>query len=91
LQIEVKVRSRISGDMAVGTLIDGVVADNVAGNKGAVLIAAGAPVQGRIRRLEHYSDPFPYFVVALEFAEIELQGFRHRFYADVVRSSPHLV
>jgi hypothetical protein len=49
-----------------------------------VIIAAGSPVRGRIRRLERYTDPFPFFVVALEFTEVELQGIRHRFYADVV-------
>jgi hypothetical protein len=84
LRIAVKLRSRISSDMAVGTLIDGVVAGNVAAKKGAVLIAAGSPVRGRIRRLERNTDPFPYFIVALEFTEVELQGIRHRFYADVV-------
>jgi hypothetical protein len=84
LQIAVKLRSRISQDMAVGTLIDGVVSGKVAVKKGAVPIAAGSPVQGRIRRLERYTDPFPHFVVALEFTEVELQGIRHRFYADVV-------
>jgi hypothetical protein len=84
LQIAVKLRSRISDDMAVGTLIDGVVAANVTARKGAVLIAAGSPVRGRIRRLERYTDPFPHFAVALEFTEVELQGIRHRFYADMV-------
>jgi hypothetical protein len=83
LQIAVKLRSRISADMAVGTLIDGVVSANVPA-KGSVIIAAGSPVRGRIRRLERYTDPFPFFVVALEFTEVELQGIRHRFYADVV-------
>jgi hypothetical protein len=62
-------------------LIDGVVAANVEAN-GAVVIAAGSPVRGRIRRLERYTEPLPYFVVALEFTELELQGIRHRFYAD---------
>ena len=33
LRIAVKLRSRISSDMAVGTLIDGVVAGNVAAKK----------------------------------------------------------
>jgi hypothetical protein len=84
LQIAVTLRSRISDDMAVGTLVDGVVAGNVAAKKGAVPIAAGSPVRGRIRRLERYTDPFPHFVVALEFTEVELQGIRHRFYADVI-------
>jgi hypothetical protein len=54
LQIAVKLRSRISADTAVGALIDGVVAANVEA-KGAVVIAAGSPVRGRIRRLERYS------------------------------------
>jgi hypothetical protein len=83
LQIAVKLRSKISADMAVGVLIDGAVAANVPA-KGAVVIAAGSVVRGRIRRLERYTEPFPYFVVALEFTEVELQGIRHRFYADLV-------
>ena len=65
-------------------MIDGIVAGNVAAKKGGVLIAAGSPVRGRIRRLERYTDPFPHFVLALEFTEVELQGIRYRFYADVV-------
>jgi hypothetical protein len=65
-------------------LIDGVVSGNVAVKKGAVPIPAGSPVRGRIRRLERYTDPFPHFIVALEFTEVQLQGIRHRFYADVV-------
>ncbi len=83
LQIAVKLRSRISGDLPVGALIDGLVATDVSA-KGAVMIAAGSPVRGRIRRLEHYTEPFPYLVVALEFTEVELQGIRHRFYANLV-------
>jgi len=83
LQITVKLRSRISADMAVGALIEGVVAGDVAA-KGAVVIAAGSPVRGRIRRLERYTEPLPYFVVALEFTEVELKGIRHRFYAELV-------
>jgi hypothetical protein len=90
LQIVVKLRSRISGDVAVGTLIDGVVADKVAAKKSAVEIPEGSPVRGRVRRLERYTDPFPYFVVALEFTEMEVQGIRHRFYADLmeIQSAP---
>ncbi len=87
LQIAVKLRSRISGDMAVGTLIDGVVAGNVAA-KHQVVIQAGSPVRGRIRRLEHYTDPFAYFVVGLEFTEVEVQGIRHLFYANLVGLDP---
>lgn len=83
LQIAVKLRSRISGDMAVGTLIDGRVAGNV-GAKHAVVIPADSPVRGRIRRMERYTNPFPYFIVGLEFTEMEVQGIRYLFYGDLV-------
>ncbi len=81
LQIEVKLTSPISGDIPVGSLIEGAVAAKV---KGTITIAEGSPVRGRIRRMEHYRSPMPYFVVALEFTELESEGIRYRFYADVV-------
>lgn len=83
LQIAVKLRTPVSSDMAVGTLIDGIIAANVS-RKGKLVVAAGSPVRGRIRRMERYTDPFPYFVVGLEFTEVESQGIRYRFYADSV-------
>ncbi len=82
LQVAVKLRSRISSDMVVGTLIDGVVAGDVK-DKHAVVIPAGSPVRGRIRRMERYTDPFVYFVVGIEFTEVEVDGIRHVFYADL--------
>jgi hypothetical protein len=87
LQIAIKLRNRISGDMAVGTLIDGVVAGNVT-VKRSVLIPEGSTLRGRIRRMERSTDPFPYFVVGLEFTEVELHGVRHLFYADLVDFDP---
>jgi hypothetical protein len=87
LKIAVKLRSRISGDMAVGTLIDGVVAGNVAARH-EVVIPAGSAVRGRIRRMERYGDPFAYFVVGLEFTEVEVQGIRYLFYADLLEIDP---
>jgi hypothetical protein len=87
LQIAVKLRSRISGNIAVGTLIDGVVAKN-ARLKDAGVIPAGSLVRGRIRRMESYTDPFPYSIVGLEFTELEIQGIRHLFYADLVAIDP---
>lgn len=83
LLITVELRSRISDSLAVGALIDGRVAGNVTA-KGVVVIPAGSPVRGRIRRLERYAEPFPYFVVGLEFTEVELGGIRHLFYADLI-------
>ena len=85
LQIVVTLSSRISGDMRS---MDAVVAKNVAAKRGGLLIAAGSPVRGRIQRLERYADPFPHFVVALEFTEVELHGIRYRFYADPIEIEP---
>jgi hypothetical protein len=83
VQITVKLGTKISADMAVGTLIAGTVGANVP-PKGKVLIAAGSPVQGRIRRLERYAEPSSHYIVALEFTELESQGIRYRFLADMV-------
>ena len=62
---------------------NGLVATDVSA-KGAVMIAAGSPVRGRIRRLEHYTEPFPYLVLALG----ELKGIWYRFYANLVDTDP---
>lgn len=83
LRIAVKLKTPISAQTTVGTLIDGVVAGDVK-EKHTVVIPSGAPVRGRIRRLEHYSDPRQFFVIGLEFTEVEVEGVRHIFYADLV-------
>lgn len=82
LRIAVKLKTPISAETTVGTLIDGVVAGDVK-DKHAVVIPAGSPVRGRVRRLEHYSEPVHFFVVGLEFTEVEIEGVRHIFYADL--------
>ena len=87
LKVAVKLRSRISAQSAVGKLIDGVVAGPVSSN-GQVIIQAGSRARGRIRRLEFSHDPIPHYVVAVEFTELELNGIRHRFYADLVQVGP---
>ena len=38
------------------------------------LIPAGAVVRGRIRRVEHHLSPKPYFLIALAFNRVEVQG-----------------
>jgi hypothetical protein len=82
LQIAVQLHTRVTADIAVGALIDGVVAADVK-DKRTVVIPAGSPVRGRIRRLERYTDPFDYYTVGLEFTEVEVEGIRHIFYADL--------
>ncbi len=85
LQIPVRLLTHISTNTAVGASIEGVVASDVRAKR-AVVIAAGSPVRGRIRRLERYSNPVPHFVVALEFTRVELEGIAYRFYADLIKT-----
>lgn len=82
LQVQVKLAIRITANLAVGSLIRGVVASAVRKN-GSVLIAAGSPVLGRIRRLERNAEA-GYFVVAFEFTEVQSQGIRYRFSGDLL-------
>ena len=42
--------------------------------KRSLLIPAGSPVRGRVRRLEWHDEKGGYFIVALEFTEIENAG-----------------
>lgn len=73
--------------MPVGALIDGVVPANVV-LKGQVAVPAGSPVRGRIRRLERYSEPEAYYVVAIEYTEVSIQDIRYRFDAELSSIEP---
>ena len=46
-----------------------------------VLIPAGAVVRGRIRRVEHYLLPEPYFRISVSFNRVEFQGVAAPFFA----------
>jgi len=67
---------------AVGSLIQGKVVGGVM-QKEKVLVPEGALVEGRIRRLERYSDAGDYFILALEFTRLATPGGSLRFYADL--------
>ncbi len=82
LQVIVKLSTRITEKTDVGASIEGVVEGNVLRKK-AVLIPNGSRVRGRVRRLEWYEEKGGYYVVALEFTEIEAAGKRYRFFADL--------
>lgn len=89
LAVRVKLRTRIRDGMAVGALVAGEVSKNVTLG-GKVVLPAGSPVRGRIRRLERYTadpngGPQPYFVVAIEYTEVAVEGIRYRFDASLSR------
>jgi hypothetical protein len=82
LVVAMRLATAITDKAAVGSLIEGTVAANVS-YRGKVVVPGGATVTGRIRRLERYEDLGGYFIVGLEFTEIESGGARQRFYADL--------
>lgn len=82
LRIAVALSARVDDGATVGSLIRGKVAGGVT-QKGKVLVPDGALVEGRIRRLERYSDAGDYFIVALEFTRLETPRGNLRFYADL--------
>jgi hypothetical protein len=66
----------------VGDLISGKVQADVK-HKGRVAVPKGALVSGRVRRFEKYTGEAPYFVVGLEFSEVDFPGNRARFFAEL--------
>jgi hypothetical protein len=82
LRITVALSASLDDHAAVGSLIQGKVVGGIM-QKEKVLVPDGAPVVGRIRRLERYSDAGDYFIVALEFTHVETPGGDLRFYADL--------
>jgi hypothetical protein len=88
LTVAVELTTAIAETDAVGMRVEGRVAADVVDRR-KVVVAAGAVVHGRIRRLERHSDFGDYFVVGLEFTEVEVGGASVRFYAvfeDLVES-----
>ena len=83
LQVVIKLSTRITEKTTVGALIEGVVEGNVLRKK-RVLIPDGSPVRGRLRRLEWNDEKGGYYIVGLEFTDIEAAGTRYRFFADLV-------
>jgi hypothetical protein len=82
LRVAIALSAPLEDRTPVGSLIEGKVVGSVM-QKGKVLIPGGTPVQGRIRRLERYSDAGGYFTVGLEFMRIETPSRTLRFYADL--------
>jgi hypothetical protein len=84
IEITVRLARPIANIAAVGAIIEGEVAKSVAPKVQKAMIAAGAKIRGRIRRMERYDEPMTHYVVAIEFTEVESEGIRYRFFADLV-------
>jgi hypothetical protein len=81
LRVTVQLTKPVSSIDAVGELIEGKISGDVR-YKGRIVIPSGAPVTGRIRRLEHLDAAN--FILGLEFTEVGTSGGRVPFYADLL-------
>ena len=81
LTIPVGPTAPITGTQAVGSLIQGRVPGDIK-DKNRVLVPAGATVRGRIRRMEKYTENGGYFIVGLEFTDMEWARFARTIFAE---------
>ena len=81
-RITVDLTTSITEKDAVGTVIEGRVSGDVR-RKGKIIVPNASVVRGRIRRLEQYQGG-GYFILGLEFTEVEANGRSLRFYADLM-------
>ncbi len=82
LLVSLVLNTPLTDQAAVGQVIEAKVSGNVQ-YKGQILIPDGSVVRGRVRRLERNSEPESYFIVALEFNEIQAGASLLPFYADL--------
>ena len=88
LEVSVRMAQTIdSKTAAVGDSIRATI-DAPVRSRGAELIPKGALLLGRIRRLERQSEPHPYYLVGLEFTDIEFTGHHARFTGQMVGTVP---
>jgi hypothetical protein len=78
LTVPVELTTAVDDDATVGALLEGRVIRSVE-IKGTTILPENAVVHGRIRRLERYNDAGRYWIVGLEFTEVETSAARLRF------------
>jgi hypothetical protein len=82
LDIVTRLATPIRSDTPVGSLLAATVSGNVP-RKGRVLIPDGSTVRGIVRRMEWNAEKGGYYIVAIEFTDIDAFGVRYRFFADL--------
>lgn len=87
LSEEIPLRSAAVGDTFRAVLAKSAV------RRGRELLPAGTAIQGRIRRIDRYSEPTPHAVAWLEFATLRHGTTEYTFLADMTDRDPlpHLV
>lgn len=76
-----------SQSAAVGDAVSAMVESRVE-QKGAIVIPKGAVLRGRIRRFERHATSTIYYIVGLEFTDLEFPGYHARFLGDMESVEP---
>ena len=83
-----RLRNAIDSNTAmVGDALEATL-ENAILERGVVIVPKGALVTGRLRRLEKQHDSWDYFVVALEFDDVESPGHHARFFGSFKSMDP---
>jgi hypothetical protein len=78
-EVTITLTTPIGANSAVGARVEGTVTAS-----GGIRLSAGSVASGVIRRLEHYPDLGGYYIVGLEFTEIETPASRLRLSGDLL-------
>ncbi len=82
LRVPIRLKVRIDSAKAVaGDLVEGII-DADLNEHQRVLVPKGSLITGRLRRMEKYSDPSPYFLLSIEFDDIEFPAHHARFFGS---------
>ncbi len=80
ISVPIKLKTEIdSGQALAGDLVEGII-DADLKDRQILLVPKGSLITGRLRRMEKYSDPSPYFLVSIEFDDIEFPTHHARFF-----------
>jgi hypothetical protein len=80
ISVPIKLKTEIdSGKAVAGDLVEGII-DADLKDRQVLLVPKGSLITGRLRRMEKYSDPSPYFLVGIEFDDIEFPTHHARFF-----------
>ncbi len=87
LTVSIALTAPLTDNASVGQPIEGRVVGKVV-SRVATIIPDGALVRGRIRRLERFRERDGYFSIGLEFEDVEVNGARLRFFAELQSADP---
>ncbi len=90
LRVPIKLKAQIdSAKAVVGDLVEGIIDADINDRK-LLLVPKGSLITGRLRRMEKYNNPSPYFFVSIEFDDIEFPAHHAHFFGSFKSLEPEV-